>query len=85
MQKIVKRLHKQIRIEQKTKQIIVQKLQKKLHKKLMNFDIGKVWAIRIHCQNLGNFRQIRANLDDFRKKTKNRPHFFFTKTRLKCP
>ena len=45
-------------------------------KKLVNFDIDKVWAIRIHCQNLGNFRQIRAILGDFCKKTKNRPHFF---------
>ena len=29
-------------------------------KKSVSFDIGKVWAIRIHRQNLGNFRRFRA-------------------------
>ena len=48
-------------------------------KKLGSFDIGKVWPIRIRRRNLGDFRRFWAISGDFRKKTKNRPRFFFAK------
>ena len=46
-----------------------------IFKKLVSFDIGKVWPIWIRCQNLCDFRQFFAILGDFWEIAENRVHF----------
>ena len=46
-----------------------------IFKKLVSFDIGKVWPKRIRRQNLYDFRRFLAILGDFREIAENRVHF----------
>ena len=46
-----------------------------IFKKLVSFDIGKVWPIWIRHQNLYDFRRFLAILGDFREIAENRVHF----------